>query len=72
LPFVDAKRLRRAASEFGASFDSDEAPIKIGLGEQDGAVLGRDWEELVREIGERRARDFSAFLPQRRAIKKRP
>jgi hypothetical protein len=72
LPFVDAKRLRRAASEFGASFDSDEAPIKIGLGEQDEAVLGRDWEELVREIGERRARDFSAFLPQRRAIKSRP
>jgi hypothetical protein len=72
LPFVDAKRLRQAASEFGASFDSDEAPIRIGFRQEDAAALGSDWEELVSTIGERRGRDFSAFSPHGRDIKAKP
>jgi hypothetical protein len=71
LPFANAKSLRRAAWEFGASFDSDEAPTKIDISAQDEAALKNDWQELVDEIGKRRGRDFSAFLPQHRAIKTR-
>jgi hypothetical protein len=72
LPFVDAKKLRQAASELGASFDSDEAPIKIGFRQQDEAALRSDWEELLGLVGERRGRDFSAFSPQRHDIKSKP
>ncbi len=69
LPLTNAKRLRQAASEFGASFDSNETPVAVDFREVDKERLGEDWRRLVEIVAERRGRDFSAFLPYRRDIK---
>lgn len=66
LPFTDAKRLRRVASEFGARFDSDETRVAIGFPAAEGETLREDWRRLVDIVAKRRGKDFSAFLPQRR------
>jgi hypothetical protein len=62
LPLANAKRLRQAASEFGARFDSDEdPPVAIGFREAEEEKLREDWRRLVGIVSERRGRDLSSL-----------
>jgi hypothetical protein len=65
---INTKPLREFGGRLGTRLDQHFAPLEIGLDQDMAEDLRRDWEHLLKHIGERRSRDLSPLSLEGQAV----